>query len=130
MGRYKRALRNLTFEMPQDPRGMWCSNQLCEAASLYRKQQLHKANIRSAKPMIDMRDPRRPRSANSRGSRLEEERNAEIFHENSLLLGKLSKILSGRNTIKRDMHYPNARSLLCSKESQYGSAQPDAYGSR
>lgn len=41
-----------------------------------------------------MRDPRRPRTANSKGTRLEEERNAEILHENTLLLEKLSQILT------------------------------------
>jgi len=44
--------------------------------------------------MIDNRDPRRPRTANSKGARLEAERNAQIMHENTILLNKLSRILT------------------------------------
>ena len=44
--------------------------------------------------MIDNRDPRRPKGANSKGARLEEERNNQIMHENTILLNKLSRILT------------------------------------
>jgi len=80
--------------MPNEPRGMWCSNHLCEAAILQRTQQIHTAKLRGMKPQIDMRDPRRPKTANSKGARMEEERNQQIMHENTILLTKLSKILT------------------------------------
>ena len=44
--------------------------------------------------MIDNRDPRRPKQGNSKGARLEEERNNQIMHENTILLNKLSRILT------------------------------------
>jgi len=53
--------------------------------------------------MIDNRDPRRPRTANSKGARLEAERNAQIMHENTILLNKLSRILT------RDAEPPRAQ---------------------
>ena len=59
--------------------------------------------MRDVKPMIDNRDPRRPRTANSKGARLEAERNAQIMHENTILLNKLSKILT------RDADPPRAQ---------------------
>ena len=73
---------------------MWCSNHLCEAAILQRTQQIHADKLRTMKAQIDMRDPRRPKASNSKGARLEEERNARIMHENTILLTKLSKILT------------------------------------
>ena len=44
--------------------------------------------------MIDMRDPRRPKQGNAKSARLEEERNNQIMHENTILLNKLSRILT------------------------------------
>lgn len=80
--------------MPAQPRALWASNRLCEAVTLHRTQQKHRQNVRDVKPMIDNRDPRRPRTANSKGARLEAERNAQIMHENTILLNKLSRILT------------------------------------
>ena len=79
---------------PSDPRGMWCSNHICEGREVLRKQAIHRARLQQIKPMVDQSDPRRPKTANSKGARQLEERNAQIFHENSLLLDKLSKILT------------------------------------
>lgn len=61
---------------------------------LTRQQEQHRRALSNIKPMIDMKDPRRPKSANGKGARMEEERNAQIMHENTILLGKLSKILT------------------------------------
>lgn len=80
--------------MPGQPRALWASNRLCEAVTLHRTQQKHRQNVRNVKPMIDNRDPRRPRTSNSKGARLEAERNAQIMHENTILLNKLSRILT------------------------------------
>ena len=44
--------------------------------------------------MIDNRDPRRPKTTNGKAARLEEERNNQIMHENTILLNKLSRILT------------------------------------
>ena len=127
----------LQLAMPGEPRALWASNRVCEAAVRHRKQEQHLANLRNvcapppalrttcgaeewkaprvasaccavltdararartfvaqAKPLIDMRDPRRPKSSNSKGARLEEERNNQIMHENTILLNKLSRILT------------------------------------
>jgi len=46
------------------------------------------------KTSIDNSDPRRPKPTNSKGARLEEERTAQIMHENAILLGKLARILT------------------------------------
>merc|ERR1719446_1929772 len=92
--------------MPSQPRPLWVSNRLCEAVTLHRNQQNHRNNVRNIKPMIDNRDPRRPRTANSKGARLEAERNAEIMHENTILLNKLSRILT------RDAEPPRASLLV------------------
>jgi len=77
---------------------MWTSNRLCEAAILQRKADIHRERLRNIKPSIDTKDPRRPKSSNSKGARLEEERNAQIMHENTILLDKLSKILTREKT--------------------------------
>lgn len=82
---------------------MWCSNKLCEAAVLQRNHELHAARLNRMRPMIDNRDPRRPKQSNSKGARLLEERNAQIMHENSILLNKLSRILT------RDSSDPTAQ---------------------
>ena len=60
----------------------------------HRKQEQHLANLRGVKPMVDNRDPRRPKASNSKGARLIEERNNQIMHENTILLNKLSRILT------------------------------------
>ena len=73
---------------------MWCSNHLCEAKVLQHKQYIHAQKLATMKASIDMRDPRRPKTANSKGARLVEERNARINNENTILLNKLSKILT------------------------------------
>jgi len=52
--------------------------------------------------MIDNRDPRRPKQGNSKGARLEEERNNQIMHENTILLNKLSKILTREPDVIRE----------------------------
>lgn len=77
---------------------MWTSNRLCEAAVLQRKADIHRERLRNIKPSIDTKDPRRPKTSNSKGARLEEERNAQIMHENTILLDKLSKILTREKT--------------------------------
>lgn len=82
------------FSQPGEPRGMWTSNRLCEAAILQRKADIHRERLRNIKCSIDSRDPRRPPRGNSKGARLEEEKNAQIMHENTILLDKLSKILT------------------------------------
>ena len=66
---------------------MWASSATCEARVLGRQHQRHIEALRKVKPMIDTRDPRRPRSANGKGERLMEERKAQIMHENTILLG-------------------------------------------
>lgn len=48
---------------------------------------------------MDNRDARRPRAANSKGARLEEERAARIATENAILLSKLSRILTRDNDV-------------------------------
>ena len=73
---------------------------------MHRNQQKHRQNVSTIKPMIDNRDPRRPRTANSKGARLEAERNAQIMHENTILLNKLSRILT------RDAEPPRANLLI------------------
>jgi len=88
--------------MPAQPRALWASNRLCEAVTVHRNQQKHRQNVYNIKPMIDNRDPRRPRTANSKGARLEAERNAQIMHETTILLNKLSRILT------RDAEPPRA----------------------
>merc|ERR1719440_1286962 len=80
--------------MPGEPRALWASNRVCEAAVRHRKQEQHLHNLRNIKPMVDNRDPRRPKTGNSKGARLEEERNNQIMHENTILLNKLSRILT------------------------------------
>jgi len=92
--------------MPAQPRALWASNRLCEAVTVHRNQQKHRQNVYNIKPMIDNRDPRRPRTANSKGARLEAERNAQIMHENTILLNKLSRILT------RDAEPPRASLLV------------------
>ena len=52
--------------------------------------------------MVDNRDPRRPKQGNSKGARLEEERNNQIMHENTILLNKLSKILTREPEVIRE----------------------------
>jgi len=79
---------------PGEPRPLWASNRVCEAAARHRKYEHHLHNLRKIKPSINNSDPRRPRSSNATGARLEEERNNQIMHENTILLNKLSKILT------------------------------------
>lgn len=55
---------------------------------------MHLKNLSNVKPMIDNRDPRRPKTSNGKAQRLEEERNNQIMHENTILLNKLSRILT------------------------------------
>ena len=83
---------------PGEPRALWASNRVCEAAVRHRKQEQHLHNLRNVRPMIDNRDPRRPKQGNSKGARLEEERNNQIMHENTILLNKLSRILTREPT--------------------------------
>lgn len=64
---------------PGEPRGMWTSNRLCEAAVLQRKTDIHRQRLREVRPTIDTRDPRRPKSSNTNGARMEAERNAQIM---------------------------------------------------
>ena len=85
---------HVPLSQPGEPRALWASNRVCEAAVRHRKHEQHLANLRRIKPMIDNRDPRRPKSSNSKGARLEEERNNQIMHENTILLNKLSRILT------------------------------------
>ena len=80
--------------MPGEPRGMWCSNQTCEARIQARKWAIHQQRLREMRPSIDAKDPRRPKKHDGRKARLEEERNQQIMHENTILLNKLSKILT------------------------------------
>lgn len=68
----------------------------------HRKQEQHLHNLRNVKPIIDNRDPRRPKQGNSKGARLEEERNNQIMHENTILLNKLSKILTREPEVIRE----------------------------
>jgi len=89
-----RCVLVLVWSQPGEPRALWASNRVCEAAVRHRKQEQHLANLRNIKPMIDNRDPRKPKSSNSKGARLEEERNNQIMHENTILLNKLSRILT------------------------------------
>jgi hypothetical protein len=79
---------------PGEPRALWASNRVCEAAVRHRKQEQHLHNLRNVKPQIDNRDPRRPKSTNGKAQRLLEERNNQIMHENTILLNKLSRILT------------------------------------
>ena len=44
-----------------------------------RKADIHRQRLREIKCSIDSRDPRRPPKGNSKGARLEEERNAQIM---------------------------------------------------
>jgi len=88
--------------MPGEPRALWASNRVCEAAVRHRKHEHHLSNLRHVKPMVDNRDPRRPKSSNSKGARLEEERNNQIMHENTILLNKLSRILTRNPEPVRD----------------------------
>ena len=60
----------------------------------HRKYEHHLANLRNVKASIDTRDPRRPKQGNSKGAYLEAERNNQIMHENTILLNKLSRILT------------------------------------
>ena len=60
----------------------------------HRKYEHHLDNLRKIKPSIDNRDPRRPKTGNANKARMEEERNNQIMHENTILLNKLSKILT------------------------------------
>ena len=46
------------------------------------------------KPQIDNKDPRRPKMSNAKAQRLLEEKNNQIMHENTILLNKLSRILT------------------------------------
>lgn len=87
--------------MPAQPRPMWSSNRVCEAVQRHREQQMHRHNILAVKPMIDNRDPRRPRSMNSNGARIQAERNAQIMQENTILLNKLSRVLTRENQLPR-----------------------------
>ena len=73
---------------------MWCSNQTCEARIQARKWAIHQQRLREMRPSIDAKDPRRPKKHDGRKARLEEERNQQIMHENTILLNKLSKILT------------------------------------
>jgi hypothetical protein len=94
--------RRLASAQPGQPRPLWSANRLCDAVSVHRQQQRHRQNVYNIKPMIDNRDPRRPRTANSKGARMEAERNAQIMHENAILLNKLSRVLT------RDAEPPRA----------------------
>ena len=87
--------------MPGEPRALWASNRVCEAAVRHRKQEQHLFNLRNIKPQIDNRDPRRPKTSNGKAARLEEERSNQIMHENTILLNKLSKILTREPTAVR-----------------------------
>jgi len=60
----------------------------------HRKYEHHLHNLRNIKPSIDNRDPRRPKTSNATGARKEAERNNQIMHENTILLNKLSRILT------------------------------------
>ena len=112
--------------LSKEPRALWASNRVCEAAVRHKKQEQHLANLRNVrmqhakditahthctqtihphlcthtqvKPMIDNRDPRRPKTSNGKAQRLEEERNNQIMHENTILLNKLSRILTREPT--------------------------------
>ena len=84
--------------MPGEPRGMWCSNQTCEARIQARKWAIHQQRLREMRPSIDAKDPRRPKKHDGRKARLEEERNQQIMHENTILLNKLSRILTREPT--------------------------------
>ena len=64
---------------PGEPRGMWTSNRMCQAAIMQRNRDIHLQRLREARPSIDTRDPRRPKGANGKAQRLEEERNAQIM---------------------------------------------------
>ena len=80
--------------MPGEPRALWASNRICEAAVRHRKQEQHLHNLRNVKASIDNKDPRRPKTSNGKAQRLLEERNNAIMHENTILLNKLSRILT------------------------------------
>lgn len=100
--------------MAPEPRAMWCSSQICDARIQAFNKSLHLSRLREIKPQVDMRDPRRPKTANSKGARLEAERNASIMHENTILLGKLSKILTrqgGSQSGAPQPTYPGTLSL-------------------
>uniref|UniRef100_A0A7S4BL49 Cilia- and flagella-associated protein 97 n=1 Tax=Chrysotila carterae TaxID=13221 RepID=A0A7S4BL49_CHRCT len=99
--------------MPYEPRGMWCSNHICGERELQRRQAIHHARIQQMKPMVDQRDPRRRMNVNSKAARQNEERNAQIFYENSLLLDKLSKILTRPNSAaaQRTPSFPGTEKL-------------------
>ena len=58
---------------------MWTSNRMCEAAVMQRNRDIHLQRLREARPSIDTRDPRRPKTSNGKAARLEEERNAQIM---------------------------------------------------
>ena len=87
---------------PNEPRPLWASNRVCEAAARHKKYEHHLHNLRNVKPSIDNRDPRRPRTANATAARMKEERNQTIMHENTILLNKLSKILTREPPKVRD----------------------------
>jgi hypothetical protein len=86
--------RSSLAAQPPEPRPLWASSRVCESVARHRKYEHHLHNLRNIKPSIDNRDPRRPRSSNATGARLEEERNNQIMHENTILLNKLSRILT------------------------------------
>jgi len=88
------CLARIFAAQPPEPRPLWASSRVCESVARHRKYEHHLHNLRNIKPSIDNRDPRRPRSSNATGARLEEERNNQIMHENTILLNKLSRILT------------------------------------
>ncbi len=48
----------------------------------------HTARLRQVKPQVDAGAPRRSMGTNLKGARIEEERNAQIARENTILLGE------------------------------------------
>ena len=59
----------LSLSQPSnEPRAMWASNRVCEAAVRHRKQEQHLHNLRNVKHSVDNKDPRRPKQVHSLAS--------------------------------------------------------------
>lgn len=66
-----------------------------------RRQQLHRAKLRSMKASVDNKAPRRFKhmKRNLKKEQMMEDRFAQIEHENRILLSKMSDIMQGKNTL-------------------------------
>lgn len=76
------------FSTQVQPRALWCSSQICDARVQALQRAHHTARLRQVKPQVDAGAPRRSMGTNLKGARIEEERNAQIARENTILLGE------------------------------------------